>query len=60
MKMTEVKAKAKNMGISPGKMRKADLIRSIQEQEGNSPCFDTKDSYCDQDGCCWRDDCLAS
>ncbi len=59
MKMPEVRAKAKAMGIKPGKMKKADLIRTIQEQEGNFPCFMTADGHCDQMDCCWRDDCLS-
>jgi len=59
MKMTEIKKIAKDMGIKPGKMRKAELIRAIQQQEGNFPCFMTAEGHCDQMDCCWRDDCLA-
>lgn len=59
MKMIEIKAKAKKMGIKVNKLKKADLIRKIQSQEGNHPCFQTSDGSCDQKDCCWRDDCLA-
>ena len=58
MKMTEVKEKAKSLGISPGKMKKADLIHAIQSTEGNFPCFKTGLPSCDQYNCCWRSDCL--
>ena len=58
MKMPDVKKKAKELGISPGKMRKVELIRAIQANEGNSQCYQTGLSSCDQTGCCWRSDCL--
>lgn len=58
MKMPEIRTKAQQLGIKPGKMSKTELIRAIQQQEGNSPCFGTAMSQCDQTACCWRDDCL--
>jgi hypothetical protein len=58
MKMTDVKRKAKELGVKPGKMRKADLIRSIQAKEGKSSCFQTGLDSCDQTNCCWRTDCV--
>ena len=60
MKMTDVKKKATNLGIKSGKMKKTDLIRTIQSKEGNSPCFQTSITSCDQDDCCWRSDCLSA
>ena len=59
MKMTEVKEKAKTIGLKSGKMKKADLIQAIQAKEGNSPCFGTGMDNCDQPACCWKDDCLS-
>ncbi|MBW2465794.1 MAG: Rho termination factor N-terminal domain-containing protein [Deltaproteobacteria bacterium] len=58
MTVKEIKVIAKKMGIQAGKMKKADLIRSIQTTEGNTPCYQTgaADS-CGQDICCWRSDC---
>jgi hypothetical protein len=58
MKMDDIKKIAKQRGINPGKMKKTDLIRSIQADEGNDACFSTgiKDE-CGQDDCLWRDDC---
>ena len=58
MVVKEIKAIAKKMGISVGKMKKADLIRTIQETEGNTPCFQTGNmETCGQENCCWRSDC---
>jgi hypothetical protein len=57
MRMAEVKEKAKQLGIKPGRMRKAELIRAIQKAEGNIPCFQTDVDACGETGCCWRDDC---
>ncbi len=59
MKMTDIQNKAKSLGIKPGKMKKVELIRTIQSQEGNFSCFQTNnDGQCSQESCCWRDDCL--
>ncbi len=58
MKMTEIKVIAKQMGIKPGKKKKADLIRTIQNEEGNTACFMTEKDECDQMQCSWRDDCM--
>lgn len=58
MIMTEVKAVAKNRGVTPGKMKKEDLIHTIQLVEGNPQCFNTNFSKrCGQDECLWRGDC---
>ena len=58
MNMAQIRKQAQQVGIKAGKMRKADLIRSIQAQEGNFPCFGTASGSCDQLNCCWRSDCL--
>jgi len=60
MNIYDIRVIAKNMGIDPRKMNKADLIKSIQIKEGNSPCFKTAGNYCDQEDCLWRSDCLSS
>lgn len=57
MKMIDVKKKAVSLGVKPGRMRKANLIRTIQLQEGNSSCFQAGITSCDQNDCCWRSDC---
>ncbi|KPK23918.1 MAG: SAP domain-containing protein [Desulfobacterales bacterium SG8_35_2] len=58
MTVKEIKALAKKMGIQARKVKKADLIRSIQTAEGNNPCFQSGASSCDQENCCWRSDCI--
>jgi hypothetical protein len=58
MKMEEIKTKAKTMHIRVGRMKKAELIRAIQLQEGNTPCYQTEQPLCSQESCLWRDDCL--
>ena len=58
MNMNQIKAVAKDRGVNPGKMKKEELIRSIQKIEGNPQCFNTQFSHlCGQEGCLWRPDC---
>jgi len=58
--LTKIRSLAKDVGVKPGKMRKADLIRSIQRSEGSFDCFGTAvDGECDQLDCLWREDCFA-
>jgi DNA-binding IscR family transcriptional regulator len=58
VKWSDIRKKAKDMGLSVGRMSKADVIRAIQAKEGNFPCFGSAESECDQTDCCWREDCL--
>lgn len=58
MKLNDIRKIAKNMGLKAGKVKKADLIKKIQESEGNFTCFQTAGDFCDQEACCWRSDCL--
>ncbi len=58
MKLTDVKEKAVEMKIKPGRKKKQDLIREIQRAEGNFDCYATAEVCCDQYGCLWRKDCL--
>ncbi|GAG97269.1 unnamed protein product, partial [marine sediment metagenome] len=46
VKMPEIKRKAKRLGVSAGKMKKAELIHSIQEAEGCTPCFGRSNGEC--------------
>ena len=59
MKVQEVREIAKQRGIkAPAAVKKADLIRSVQQAEGNEACYDTgKAAVCGQDACLWREDC---
>ena len=58
MLVKEIKSLAKEMNINPGKMKKIDLIKAIQNKEGNSPCFGSAENGCEQMDCRWREDCL--
>lgn len=55
LKTSQVEAKALEIGVEPGKMRKAELIRAIQEAEGNPPSFGNNDGNCLYEDCCWWD-----
>ncbi|UCE98938.1 MAG: Rho termination factor N-terminal domain-containing protein [Planctomycetota bacterium] len=58
MKVNELKEKAKALGVTPGKMKKTELIHSIQQAEGNSQCFGKSKGQCVQTDCCFMKDCV--
>lgn len=59
MKLEEIRSIAKSHGVKPGRHSKAELIKSIQMNEGSFDCFATAyDGVCDQMDCCWREDCF--
>ncbi|MBC8019571.1 MAG: Rho termination factor N-terminal domain-containing protein [Verrucomicrobia bacterium] len=59
MKLDEIKEIAKQHNIKVGKMKKADLVRAIQQAEVNEVCFETDQAdTCGQDACLWRKDCV--
>jgi len=61
MQMQQIRTIAKEYGINTGKTTKVNLIRKIQQVEGNYECFATAASdECDQLGCLWRKDCLSA
>jgi hypothetical protein len=61
MQMQEIRALAKANNIKTSKLSKAELIRTIQRQEGNFDCFGSAlDGFCDQGNCLWRSDCVAA
>jgi hypothetical protein len=58
MKLEEIKEIANQHNIRTSKVKKSELVRSIQQAEGNEQCFDSgKVAQCGQDSCAWRDDC---
>ncbi len=58
MNMTDIKAIAKERGVKIGRLKKAELVRSIQKAEDNPECFCTSFSdQCGQEGCLWREIC---
>lgn len=59
MKLDEIKKIASLHNIKSGKAKKSELVRAIQQAEGNEPCFDSgKAARCGQDGCLWREECV--
>jgi len=58
MKVAEVKRIAKENGVAVSRKNKTEIVRAIQEAEGNFPCFKTAGDYCDRYDCRWRADCL--
>jgi hypothetical protein len=60
MTLEQIKEKAADLGILPGRMGKTDLIRAIQKAEGATGCFATGSEDCPYVDCCFREDCLAA
>ncbi|MEK6696909.1 MAG: SAP domain-containing protein [Candidatus Deferrimicrobiota bacterium] len=59
MKIQKVRAIAKAKGVNSARKSKGEIIRAIQEAEGNFPCFGTaRDGCCDREDCAWKEDCL--
>jgi hypothetical protein len=57
MRMNIIREMAQKMSIDFESMDKKELIRNIQEKEGNTPCFKTDRAPCRQYDCSWRIDC---
>ena len=61
MKLEQVHTIATSHHIKPDHLSKAELIKTIQSEEGNFDCFATAYSgECDQVNCIWREDCFAA
>ncbi len=57
MTVKEIRGLARSLGVKNyHQLRKADLIRSIQGKEGNSPCYQSI-SDCREHDCLWLSDC---
>lgn len=56
--LTQIKDKARLLGINAGKMKKPELIHAIQKAEGCTPCYGRAHGTCPWTQCCWRADCL--
>ena len=61
MKLEQIRSIAKLHSINPGMLSITELVKAIQAKEGNFDCFGTAiNGECDQTGCSWREDCLAT
>jgi len=60
MNLQEIRERAAAVGlVGVGKLRKAELVHTIQQAEGNDPCFGAEwRQHCAEMHCCWRPDCL--
>lgn len=59
MTFNEIQKMAKSMDINTYRMKKTDMIRSIQRAENNIDCYNTERvENCHEDACWWRGDCL--
>jgi hypothetical protein len=57
--MSEIKIKAKALGIDGSKMKKkTELVHAIQKAEGCTPCYGRSTGSCPWTQCCWRSDCF--
>ena len=56
--LTQIKDKAKLLGINAGKMKKTELIHAIQVAEHCTPCYGRSNGNCPWTQCCWRGDCF--
>ena len=60
MTYNEIRKMASGMGIKTYRMKKADLVRGIQQAESNIECYGTERvDYCNEHECLWRNDCLS-
>jgi hypothetical protein len=59
MRIDQIKEIARLHNLKVAKAKKSDLVRAIQQAEGNRPCFDSNSSgECGQAACLWREDCV--
>ena len=58
MRMSEVRTRARAMGLDPGRMKKPELICAIQKAEGFTACFGSGNRDCPYTDCCFRGDCI--
>lgn len=58
MKLDEIKEIARQHNLKIGKANKTELVRAIQQAEGNQPCFNNNSvTLCGQHDCIWRAVC---
>lgn len=59
MTQKELLKLAKQFDISDSGLSNIDLIRKVQQSEGNFDCYaKASEAVCDQSECLWRDGCL--
>lgn len=59
MRVEQIRAIARQRGLKTGKLRKNELIKAIQRDEGNEACYSSgRSGTCEQNACLWRQDCI--
>lgn len=58
LRRRDIVKKAKEFGVNPRGLSKAELIHAIQRAEGNFDCYGTATHWCDQPDCLWRHECF--
>jgi hypothetical protein len=58
MDLSIIKKKAKALGVMTEKKGNDEIVKAIQQAEGNLPCFKSSKESCDQYSCLWRKDCM--
>ena len=57
MILKDIRVTGRDLGVKNySRLAKTDLIRAIQEKEGNAPCYQNIHD-CRQFDCLWRPDC---
>ena len=58
MRLNDIKKIASKLNIKTSGEKKSDLILSIQDAEGNIPCYRTERRLtCPESDCLWEKDC---
>ena len=58
MKTNEIKSMAMKLNLDVRNMDKVQMVRSIQEAEGNDKCFNSGIKDCPRKDCLWYNDCI--
>ncbi len=57
MTLKDIRELARQQGVKNfSRLKKVELIRTIQAHEGNAPCYQTI-TDCREESCLWRLDC---
>lgn len=57
MDTDELRTRARKLGL-PEDADPVDVVRAIQESEGNEACFRSGRNWCAETSCCWMSECL--
>lgn len=60
MNFNELRQMAKSLGLNTYRLKKPQIIRSIQQAEHNIECFGTQRvEHCGEHTCLWKNDCVS-